>query len=94
MYGTLHEADVYKFAEIADDLVRKRFPDTNLRRFRLLYGCTQAKLSRLSGVSLSSIQMYEQRQKNINRAAPRVCIGSAKYWAVPWRILLKSEETV
>ena len=26
--------------------------------------------------------------------APRVCIGSAKYWAVPWRILLKSEETV
>ncbi len=68
MYGTLHEADVSKFAEIADDLVRKCFPDTNLRRFRLLYGCTQAKLSRLSGVSLSSIQMYEQRQTNINKA--------------------------
>ena len=69
MYGTLHEADVSKFAEIADDLVRKCFPDTNLRRFRLLYGCTQEKLSRLSGVSLRSIQMYEQRQKNINRAS-------------------------
>ncbi len=69
MYGTLHEADVSKFAEISDDLVRKCFPDTNLRRFRLLYGCTQEKLSRLSGVSLRSIQMYEQRQKNINRAS-------------------------
>ena len=69
MYGTLHEADVSKFAEIADDLVKKCFPDTNLRRFRLLYGCTQEKLSRLSGVSLRSIQMYEQRQKNINRAS-------------------------
>ena len=69
MYGTLHEADVSKFAEIADELVRKCFPDTNLRRFRLLYGCTQEKLSRLSGVSLRSIQMYEQRQKDINRAS-------------------------
>ena len=69
MYNPLHEADVSKFAEIADDLVRKCFPDTNLRRFRLLYGCTQEKLSRLSGVSLRSIQMYEQRQKNINRAS-------------------------
>ena len=69
MYYPLHEADASKFADIADVRVREHFPETNLKRLRTSYGCSQAELSRLSGVSLRSIQMYEQRNKDINKAS-------------------------
>ena len=68
MYCTLHEADVSKFAEIAEERMRDFFQETNLKRVRGAYGCTQAELAKRSGVSLRSIQMYEQRNKNINKA--------------------------
>ena len=68
MYYTLHEADVTKFAEIADARLKELYPETNLKRIRTIYGCTQAELAKKAGVSLRSIQMYEQRNKNINKA--------------------------
>ena len=69
MYYTLHEADITKFADIVDDKMRDHFKETNLKRIRTIYGCTQAELSERSGVSLRSIQMYEQRNKDINKAS-------------------------
>lgn len=69
MYYTLHEADISKFADIADERIREYFKDTNLKRIRTAYGCTQAALAEQSGVALRSIQMYEQRRKNINKAS-------------------------
>lgn len=68
MYYTLHEADISKFADIADERMRELYPETNLKRIRMAYGCTQADLAKKSGVSLRSIQMYEQRNKDINKA--------------------------
>ena len=49
--------------------MKERFPETNLKRIRTAYGCTQTELAQLSGVSLRSIQMYEQRNKDINKAS-------------------------
>lgn len=69
MYYTLHEADITKFADIVDEKMREYFTDTNLKRIRAAYGCTQAELAKRSGVSLRSIQMYEQRNKDINKAS-------------------------
>ena len=69
MYYTLHEADVSKFAEIVDARMKEYFPTTNLKSIRTAYGCTQAELAKRSGVSLRSIQMYEQRNKDINKAS-------------------------
>ena len=69
MYYTLHEADVSKFVDIMDERMRKFFTEPNLKRIRTGYGCTQAALAKLSGVSLRSIQMYEQRNKDINKAS-------------------------
>ena len=69
MYYTLHEADVTKFADIVDSRIKEYFPETNLKRIRIAYGITQAELAKRSGVSLRSIQMYEQRNKNINKAS-------------------------
>lgn len=69
MYYTLHEADITKFVDIVDSKIKEYFPETNLKRIRTTYGFTQAELSERSGVSLRSIQMYEQRNKNINKAS-------------------------
>lgn len=69
MYYPLHEADITKFVDIVDARVKERFPETNLKRIRSIYGCTQVELAEMSGVSLRSIQMYEQRNKNINKAS-------------------------
>ena len=69
MYHTLHEADITKFTDIADEKMKEYYKDTNLKRIRTTYGCTQAELSNNSGVSLRSIQMYEQRNKDINKAS-------------------------
>lgn len=69
MYYTLHEADISKFVDIANVRIKEYFKDTNLKRLRVAYGCTQAELAQKSGVSLRSIQMYEQRNKDINKAS-------------------------
>lgn len=68
MYYPLHEADITKFVDIMDERMKAHFPETNLKRIRTAYGITQAELAERSGVSLRSIQMYEQRNKNINKA--------------------------
>ena len=42
---------------------------THLRRQRLAAGLSQSELAALSGVNIRNIQQYEQRAKDINRAA-------------------------
>jgi len=78
MYHPLHEADISKFTDIVDAKMKEYFPETNLKRIRTTYGCTQAELSERSGVSLRSIQMYEQRNKNINKASADTVYSLAK----------------
>lgn len=78
MYYTLHEADITKFVDIVDSKIKEYFPETNLKRIRTTYGFTQAELAERSGVSLRSIQMYEQRNKNINKASADTMYSLAK----------------
>ena len=68
MYYTLHEADISKFVDIINERISVHFPETNLKRIRTAYGITQSELSKMADVSLRSIQMYEQRNKDINKA--------------------------
>lgn len=78
LYPTLHEADITKFVDIADKRIKEVFPETNLKRIRVIYGCSQSELARNSGVSLRSIQMYEQRNKDINKASAETVYRLAK----------------
>lgn len=68
MYCTLHETDITHVYDIIDKKIRNKYPETNLKRIRTAYGCSQSELSAMSGVSLRSIQMYEQRKKDINKS--------------------------
>ncbi len=66
MYNPLHEASLNKFVEVANDIVFQK--ETNLASYRKNANMSQAQLSRFSKVSLRSIQLYEQRQLDINMA--------------------------
>ena len=68
LYSALHEADITKFNEVADSIITQQSPPTNLKRIRTAAKMTQKKLATESGVTLRSIQMYEQRNKDINKA--------------------------
>lgn len=61
MYPALHEAPEDKFVEAADRIIRRKEQGKNaLRRIRKMAGYTQKDLSEQSGVTLRSIQQYEQ----------------------------------
>ena len=78
MYYTLHEADITKVVDVIQRKINAQFPETNLKRIRAAYGCTQAELAKNAGVSLRSIQMDEQRNKDINKASVAAVYGIAK----------------
>jgi DNA-binding XRE family transcriptional regulator len=78
MYYTLHEADISKLVDVINERMIEHFPETNLKRIRAAYGITQLELAKKAGVSLRSIQMYEQRNKDINKANAETIYRIAK----------------
>lgn len=66
MYNPLHEAGLEKFVDVANEIVLTK--ETNLARFRKTANLTQRELAKYSQVSLRSIQLYEQRNLDINMA--------------------------
>ena len=67
MYNPLHEADFGKIVEFFNNIVYDK--TTNLAKYRKLAKLSQSELSKLSNVSLRSIQLYEQRKLDINSAS-------------------------
>lgn len=71
LYPTLHEAGPDTFADRMDERLARVFPGTRLSRLREAAGLTQRALAVRAGVGLRSLQMYEQRRKDVNRAEAR-----------------------
>ena len=78
MYYTLHEEDIVKFYEAADEIYINSRPQTNLNQIREAAGLSQAKLASEAGVNKRLIQNYEQREKDINKAQVHVAIKLAR----------------
>ena len=68
MYSVYHEMDISKFIETLDEKCATALPECRLKRLRESRGLSQAELAKISGVSLRSIQMYEQRVNDIDKA--------------------------
>ena len=76
----LHEADESKFVEQAD-MILERYraaQKSKLQKIRKDRGFTQQQLSQASGVSLRMIQLYEQRQNDINKAQVNMVVSLAR----------------
>lgn len=76
----LHEADETKFVHAADEVIsrNKASRKTKLYEIRKARGFTQQQLSNASGVTLRMIQLYEQRQNDINKAQVHIVLRLAK----------------
>lgn len=97
LYGVLHEAPEEKFVEVLLEREAVELPErriTRLQMYRKRLGLTQKQLSVDSGVSLRSIQMYEQRNKDINRAQTDSVVRLADALKCDVKDLLESEEAV
>lgn len=68
LYTPYHEMDVRQFTDRMNELYRAAKPETNLKALRTLAGLSQSELATQADVSVRTIQQYEQRQKDINKA--------------------------
>lgn len=68
LYSPYHEMDIRHFIEKMNQFYREAKPDTNLKTKRKQVGLSQSELAKISGIPVRTIQQYEQRQKNINKA--------------------------
>lgn len=78
LYSPYHEMDILQFCDKMDELYKAANPDTNLKRLRQAAKLSQRELAELSGVPVRTIQQYEQRQKNINKAQAEYLVLLAK----------------
>lgn len=68
MYHPYHEMSIEHFYEAMDKKMKVIANETKLKRIREAAGLSQNELAVKSGVSLRSIQMYEQRNNDIDKA--------------------------
>lgn len=68
MYSVYHEMDISQFIETMNERCSTALPECRLKKLRESRGLSQAELAKISGVSLRSIQMYEQRVNDIDKA--------------------------
>lgn len=78
LYSPYHEMDIRQFVDKMNALYRSTQPDTNLKQLRKAANFSQRELSEMSGVPLRTIQQYEQRQKNINKAQAEYLVMLSK----------------
>lgn len=92
MYSPYHEMDVRHFVDKLTDVYKNAKPHTNLKLQRKKLGLTQKELAELSGIPLRTIQQYEQRQKNINKAQIEYLLSLSKTLCCNIEALLEINE--
>lgn len=68
MYDVYHEMDIGHFIEDMNKKYDSIKRETRLKTIRENRGISQSELAKLSGVKLRSIQMYEQKVNDIDKA--------------------------
>ena len=69
MYPVYHEMDLCQYTDHMYELMKEAYPSTRLKTRRMNSRLSQSELAADSGVALRQIQLFEQRQRDINNAA-------------------------
>lgn len=69
LYPTYHEMDVMQFVDLMKKKMDEAYPKTRLRIRRELCDLSQTELAAEAEVSIRQIQLFEQRQRDINKTA-------------------------
>ena len=78
LYPTLHEASENKFVDTVNRMIRKKNLPTRLQTQRKISDYSQRELAQKVGVNLRTLQQYEIRAKDINKAAGSTLLSLAK----------------
>lgn len=78
LYPSLHEAPEEKSIETLNQMMKRKTGGSNLKIVRLSSGLSQKELSEKSGVNLRTLQQYENKSKNINKAAASTLVALSK----------------
>ena len=78
LYTPYHEMDVRQFVDKMNELYREAKPETNLKELRTFANLSQSELAQQAGVSVRTIQQYEQRRKDINKAQTETLLKIAR----------------
>ena len=89
LYNPYHEMDIRHFTAKMQELEDIKNNVTNIKRLRQQCGMTQKNLADFSGVPLRTIQQYEQRQKNINKASAETLYKLSKGLLCPIDAILE-----
>lgn len=90
MYNTMHEAPHMKVIDEIDKILNRQ--ESILKHIRQSKNISQSELSILSGVSLRSIQMYEQKKKNISKASFEIVKRLANSLSIKMEDLYESSQ--
>ena len=92
MYPTYHEMDIMKFVERMHLLMHAAYPLTRLRTRRERCGFSQMDLAIDSGVSVRQIQLFEQRQRDINKTAAETLLRLSRSLHCEMEDLMEKKE--
>ena len=78
MYYPLHEANEQKFVDTIINIIKDKSHSSRLQQKRKELGLTQKELAELAGINLRTLQQYENKSKDINKAAVETVLVLAK----------------
>ena len=78
LYSPYHEMSLQHFCDRMDELYAAANPEPRLKTLRQQAGLSQAELAERSGVSVRTLQHYEQGAKDLRRAAGETLLSFAR----------------
>lgn len=78
LYNPYHEMDIRQFCDKMIELYSQSKPEVNLKMRRQSLNLSQKELSEITGIPLRTLQQYEQKRKNINKAQVEYIIALSK----------------
>lgn len=78
LYSLYHEMDIRQVVDKLDEMMSNDRAETGLKKRRKEVGLSQSQLAKETGISVRTIQQYEQRQKDINKASAERMLAFAK----------------
>ena len=90
MYPIYHEADIVCFTDRMQEILKVANLVTKLRKYRENCGLSQSELASMSGVPVRQIQLFEQRQRDINRTAAETLLRLSRVLHCSMEMLMEN----
>lgn len=94
MYKIFHEMDITAFVESMEKRYNEVEVETKLRSLREARGLSQRELSKISGVKIRSIQLFEQKVNDIDKAQAHTLYKLSRVLGCTIEDLLENPEQI